>query len=284
MSHKERLLAAVNHEEPDRVPLCAWYTPEGAASSPWGRPIIPTEMISVLLGSMQFALLAAGMAALYRYVPNTFVRREHAWGGALFASLGLEIAQKVLAFYLGKVPVYATIYGAFAAVPIGINYLFERRSLRFFAINAGYDLVGLMLAGAAMAMWFVPLTTVLDAHGLHAIKPLAFATTGMLVNTAYFPANAATNLPSRAEIVSSVTSYINEWTPERDPLVTVPGVGEVKASNLHGVEVAGQRYYYRVLGGASFDPLSAGQAGRYETVAVLDQGTPWEVQIYQIAK
>lgn len=30
---------------------CAWYTAEGGASSPWGRPIIPTEMISVLLGA-----------------------------------------------------------------------------------------------------------------------------------------------------------------------------------------------------------------------------------------
>lgn len=30
---------------------CDWYTSEGAKSSPWGRPIIPTEMISVLLGS-----------------------------------------------------------------------------------------------------------------------------------------------------------------------------------------------------------------------------------------
>ncbi|ARU04586.1 hypothetical protein CCO03_07785 [Comamonas serinivorans] len=30
---------------------CPWYTPEGGAQSPWGRPIIPTEMISVLLGS-----------------------------------------------------------------------------------------------------------------------------------------------------------------------------------------------------------------------------------------
>jgi hypothetical protein len=28
-----------------------WYTPEGGAQSPWGRAIIPTEMISVLLGS-----------------------------------------------------------------------------------------------------------------------------------------------------------------------------------------------------------------------------------------
>lgn len=30
---------------------CAWYTPEGGAASPWGRAIIPFEMISVLLGS-----------------------------------------------------------------------------------------------------------------------------------------------------------------------------------------------------------------------------------------
>ena len=28
MTHKERLLTAINHEEPDRVPMCAWFTPE----------------------------------------------------------------------------------------------------------------------------------------------------------------------------------------------------------------------------------------------------------------
>jgi len=33
--------------------------------------------------------------------------------------------------------------------------------------------------GAAMAMWFVPLTNVLDAYGLQAIKPYAFATTAV---------------------------------------------------------------------------------------------------------
>jgi hypothetical protein len=30
---------------------CPWYTREGGSSSPWGRAIIPIEMISVLLGS-----------------------------------------------------------------------------------------------------------------------------------------------------------------------------------------------------------------------------------------
>ena len=35
------------------------------------------------------------------------------------------------------------------------------------------------LQGAALSMWLVPLSTVLDAHGLQAIKPFAFATTGV---------------------------------------------------------------------------------------------------------
>src|SRR2546428_13958616 len=33
--------------------------------------------------------------------------------------------------------------------------------------------------GAALGMWFVPLSTVLDAHGLRAIKPYAFATSAL---------------------------------------------------------------------------------------------------------
>jgi MFS family permease len=36
-----------------------------------------------------------------------------------------------------------------------------------------------LLQGAALGMWTVPLSTVLDAHGLHAIKPFAFATTAL---------------------------------------------------------------------------------------------------------
>jgi len=38
------------------------------------------------------------------------------------------------------------------------------------------ELVALFfLQGAALGMWFVPLSTVLDAHGFHAIRPYAFA-------------------------------------------------------------------------------------------------------------
>lgn len=80
--------------------------------------------VTLLLSVVVFVLQTAGFAALYRYVPNTHVRWEHAWGGAVFASLGLELGQKGLALYLGHVPVYATIYGAFAAVPIFLVWIF----------------------------------------------------------------------------------------------------------------------------------------------------------------
>lgn len=80
--------------------------------------------VGLFLSLTVFALQTAGFAALYRFVPNTFVRWEHAWGGAAFASLGLEVAQKGLALYLSKVPVYATIYGAFAAVPIFLVWIY----------------------------------------------------------------------------------------------------------------------------------------------------------------
>jgi membrane protein len=80
--------------------------------------------VTLLLSVVVFAMQTAGFAALYRFVPNTHVRWEHAWGGAVFASLGLELGQKGLALYLSHVPVYATIYGAFAAVPIFLVWIF----------------------------------------------------------------------------------------------------------------------------------------------------------------
>ena len=42
------------------------------------------------------------------------------------------------------------------------------------------ELVALFfLQGAALAMWIVPLSNVLDTYGLHAIRPYAFAATAI---------------------------------------------------------------------------------------------------------
>lgn len=41
---------------------CPWYTPEGAASGPWGRPIVPFEMLSVLANKSGRAFPVRGPA------------------------------------------------------------------------------------------------------------------------------------------------------------------------------------------------------------------------------
>lgn len=80
--------------------------------------------ISLVLNTLEVALMAAAMAGLFRYVPNTYVRWAHAWAGGVFVALGFELAKKGLAWYLSAVPTFSTIYGAFSAVPIFLVWLY----------------------------------------------------------------------------------------------------------------------------------------------------------------
>ena len=80
--------------------------------------------IGVLLDFLQFGLLAGGAAALYHYVPNTQVKWSHAWAGGLFVSTAMELAKKLLALYLGKVPTYSVVYGALATIPILLVWIY----------------------------------------------------------------------------------------------------------------------------------------------------------------
>jgi membrane protein len=80
--------------------------------------------VSVLLGVIQFSLVAAGLAGMYRFVPNTYVKWTHAWAGALFVAIGFEAAKRGLAWYVGLVPTYSVIYGAFATLPIFLLWIY----------------------------------------------------------------------------------------------------------------------------------------------------------------
>ena len=80
--------------------------------------------VQLLFDSIQFVVLAGGMAALYHYVPNTPVKWRHAWTGGLFVAVCIELAKKVLAVYLGKVPTYSVVYGAFATLPILLVWIY----------------------------------------------------------------------------------------------------------------------------------------------------------------
>lgn len=80
--------------------------------------------VSVLLEFLQITLVGGGMATMFHYVPNTHVRWGHAWMGGLFVAVGLEIAKRVLAWYLSMVPTYSAVYGAFATVPILLIWIY----------------------------------------------------------------------------------------------------------------------------------------------------------------
>ena len=80
--------------------------------------------VQLLFDSIQFLVLAVGMAALYHYVPNTPVRWRHAWAGGFFVAVGIELAKKVLSLYLSNVPTYSMVYGAFATLPILLVWIY----------------------------------------------------------------------------------------------------------------------------------------------------------------
>ena len=80
--------------------------------------------VALLIDLLEFALLASGMALLYRFMPNTHVRWRHAWAGAVFVALGFEIAKRALAWYVKSVPGYSMVYGAFATLPIFLLWIY----------------------------------------------------------------------------------------------------------------------------------------------------------------
>lgn len=80
--------------------------------------------VNLVFDLLQFALLAAAMAGLFRYVPNTYVRAAHAWAGGVFVALGFEIAKAGLAWYLASVPTFSAVYGAFATLPILLLWIY----------------------------------------------------------------------------------------------------------------------------------------------------------------
>jgi membrane protein len=80
--------------------------------------------VALLLDTLEFGLLVAAFAGLFHYVPNTHVRWRHALAGGAFSALGIEVAKKLLGWYLQTVPTYTVIYGALAAVPIFLVWIY----------------------------------------------------------------------------------------------------------------------------------------------------------------
>lgn len=80
--------------------------------------------LAVLLRLLELVGLAAAVAGLFHYVPNTDVRWRHAFLGGIFVAIAFTLAKSGLAWYVKRVPTYSTLYGAFATVPIFLVWLY----------------------------------------------------------------------------------------------------------------------------------------------------------------
>ena len=74
--------------------------------------------VPLVFDALEFAMLALGVAALYRYVPNAHVAWRDALAGGALVSLGLDLARRALSVYLKLMPGYSVIYGTLATLPI----------------------------------------------------------------------------------------------------------------------------------------------------------------------
>jgi len=89
-------------------------------------------------------------------------RGKEANRGYIIASVGSLVAALILALLAEHFPLDGPVHGALLGLLVGIggvatavaaHYAFEGRSMRLYAINVGYSVVGMVLMGAIIGAW-----------------------------------------------------------------------------------------------------------------------------------
>ena len=78
---------------------------------------------SLLIGQLPFLISAVGLTCLYAVVPNCQVPLRHALVGGVFAALTFTLARKLFTAVMAESS-YTLVYGAFAAVPLFLLWIF----------------------------------------------------------------------------------------------------------------------------------------------------------------
>ncbi len=96
-----------------------WLIEESVAQVPLASAAVP-----FLVGPLAIAITAFAFTLLYLLVPSRKVPFRAALVGGLFAALGFEVAKRGFAFYITTVPTYRMVYGALAAVPLFLLWIY----------------------------------------------------------------------------------------------------------------------------------------------------------------
>lgn len=84
----------------------------------------PKWIDAAFFRALPFAFAAVLFAILYWAVPARNVHRIHALVGGVFAAAAFTLMQRLFSLYISNFPAYTVIYGAFAAVPIFLLWLY----------------------------------------------------------------------------------------------------------------------------------------------------------------
>lgn len=123
--------------------------------------VLTAAVSSFLLGGLWYSPLLFGKA----WQREVGLSDQQLASGNMALIFGLSLvlsllAAFVFAMFLGPRPPLALGLGAgfsaglcWVSASFGINYLFERRTLKLFAINAGYHTLQFTLIGLILALW-----------------------------------------------------------------------------------------------------------------------------------
>ncbi|MBB3120069.1 YihY family inner membrane protein [Pseudoduganella violacea] len=88
-----------------------------------------SNLVGDVYGALFATILSIGLTTavftlLYMAVPNRMVDWRDAICGGLLAALGIELAKRGFAFFIAQFPTYSKIYGALAALPIFLLWVY----------------------------------------------------------------------------------------------------------------------------------------------------------------
>jgi membrane protein len=92
---------------------------------------VPAPILVALNFTISFAGIAALFALIFRFVPETKVRWNDVWLGAIVTALFFTIGKTLIGFYLGKSGVGST-YGAAGSIIVVIVWVYYSAQIFFF--------------------------------------------------------------------------------------------------------------------------------------------------------
>jgi membrane protein len=171
-----------------------------------------------LFGSVFNTLMSVGLTCgaytlLYTLVPNRFVDwRDAAWG-ALMAALAFEVAKRLFALFIRQFPTYTVIYGALAALPLFLLWIY---------LSWMITLIGALLAAALPVVkyerwWYKPVPGGAFVDAMAILKVLHASAQ-----------HTDTALVSTARIRASTRFGYDEMTTLLEKMLTAGWVGRVQ--------------------------------------------------------